>query len=344
MIKTDQLLPHEMSDLRGDLEKLILYSASKATWAKHCSAWRLYSKFCQIYNVKFDLPITAKYARAFATWAVSKRKLKDTTVKSYISSLNVAHVLSNFSNTNLNSDPCVKFALKGAENINCSSGVCKKDRLPMNIHLLKILRHRISELSWSPFAKQVFWTACTVCFFTSCRMGELVPTNEKSFDPATTLLWGNVRKMDETEFTLFIPYSKTTGFKGKIVDVFEIDSDKNCPAAALRRLWKMAVDTKGFSVNKPVFSFSSGKNLTKKQINLWLSTLLDDFVDSNHKITGHSFRAGIPSTLASFPDEYSVKIIKEWGMWESNCYKLYTKQEREGKRTLFERIVTSMYS
>ena len=67
-------------------------------------------------------------------------------------------------------------------------------------------------------------------------MGELVPTNEKSFDPATTLLWGNVRKMDETEFTLFIPYSKTTGFKGKIVDVFEIDSDKNCPAAALRRL------------------------------------------------------------------------------------------------------------
>ena len=132
--------------------------------------------------------------------------------------------------------------------------------------------------------------------------------------------------MDETEFTLFIPYSKTKGFKGKIVDVFEIDSDKNCPAAALRRLWKMAIDTKGFSVNKPVFSFSSGKNLTKKQINLWLSTLLDDFVDSNHKITGHSFRAGIPSTLASFPDEYSVKIIKEWGMWESNCYKLYTKQ------------------
>ena len=86
----------------------------------------------------------------------------------------------------------------------------------------------------------------------------------------------------------------------------------------------MAIDTKGFSVNKPVFSFSSGKNLTKKQINLWLSTLLDDFVDSNHKITGHSFRAGIPSTLASFPDEYSVKIIKEWGMWESNCYKLYS--------------------
>ena len=139
MIKTDRLIPNEISDLRGDLEKLLLYSASKATWAKHCAAWKLYDEFCQIYNVRFKLPITVKYARAFATWAVSKRGLKDTTVKSYISSLNVAHVLSNSSNTNLNSDPCVKFALKGAENIRCTSGLCKRDRLPMNIHLLNIL-------------------------------------------------------------------------------------------------------------------------------------------------------------------------------------------------------------
>ena len=57
MIKTDWLLPNEMLDLRGDLEKLILYSASKATWAKHCSAWKLYDKFCQIYNIRFELPI-----------------------------------------------------------------------------------------------------------------------------------------------------------------------------------------------------------------------------------------------------------------------------------------------
>ena len=41
MIKTDQLLPREMSALRPNLEKLILYSASEATWAKHCSAWNL---------------------------------------------------------------------------------------------------------------------------------------------------------------------------------------------------------------------------------------------------------------------------------------------------------------
>ena len=31
MISTNKLIPHEMSDLRSDLEKLLLYSASKAT-------------------------------------------------------------------------------------------------------------------------------------------------------------------------------------------------------------------------------------------------------------------------------------------------------------------------
>ena len=343
MISTNKLIPHEMSDLRSDLEKLLLYSASKATWAKHCSAWKLYDEFCQFYNVKFELPVSIGYARAFATWAVSKRKLKNTTVKSYLSSLNVAHTLSGSFSSNLNSDPCVKLAMRGAENIANVNGTCKTDRLPMNIHLLNILRHRISELPWSPFSKQIFWTACTLCFFTSCRMGELVPSQERNFDASTTLLWDNVREINNTEFIMFVPYSKTTGFKGKIVDIFEIKGDKNCPAAAIRKLRKMMREKTDFKSNVPVFSFHSGKNLTKKQINLWLSSLLEDFVDSNHKITGHSFRAGIPSTLACFPEEFPNNVIKTWGMWESNSYKLYIKHEREGKRALFEKIVKCLY-
>ena len=184
----------------------------------------------------------------------------------------------------------------------------KVDRLPMNIHLLNVLRHRISELNWSPYSKQVFWTACTVCFFMSSRMGELVPNKENSFNPITTLTWGNVRHIDDNEFILFIPYSKTTSFRGKVVDIFEIKGNKNCPAAALRRVQKLTVSSGGYNDKKPVFSFSSGKN------------------------------------LAYFPEDYSVNIVKEWGMWESDSYTLYTKRERKGKRALFSRIVKSLYS
>ena len=165
MINANNLIPWEMSSLHCDLEKLVLYSVSKQTWAKHSSAWKLYSEFCDCFGTKFSLPIDTKFARDFATWAIATRKLKSSTVKSYLSSLNFAHTLSGIENLNLNSDAAIKLILKGAENSYDLAYRCKPDRLPMNIHLLEILRHRIGNLGWSDFLKQVFWTACTLCFF-----------------------------------------------------------------------------------------------------------------------------------------------------------------------------------
>ena len=139
-------------------------------------------------------------------------------------------------------------------------------------------------------------------------MGELLSSHENSFDSATTLVWENVNFVDSNEVLIHIPYSKTTGFKGKMIDIFEIKGNKNCPAAALRRVQKFTVSSGGYNDKKPVFSFSSGKN------------------------------------LAYFPEDYSVNIVKEWGMWESDSYTLYTKREWKGKRALFSRIVKSLYS
>ena len=103
-------------------------------------------------------------------------------------------------------------------------------------------------------------------------MGELVPTYEKSFDPSTTLRWENVKFLENGEILMFIPYSKSTGYKGKVVDVFKIENDKNCPAASLHRLKCMVEKNGYFSKNKPIFSFPSGKNLTKKKLNFKLGS------------------------------------------------------------------------
>ena len=103
-------------------------------------------------------------------------------------------------------------------------------------------------------------------------MGELVPTYEKSFDPSTTLRCENVKFLENGEILMFIPYSKSTGYKGKVVDVFKIENDKNCPAASLHRLKCMVEKNGYFSKNKPIFSFPSGKNLTKKKLNFKLGS------------------------------------------------------------------------
>ena len=91
VLKSRELLPAETSSLCKDFEKLILYSATKQTWGKHCSAWKLFNDFCITYKIRNDLPINVKVARAFVTWAIAKKNLKSSTVKSYVSSLNIAH-------------------------------------------------------------------------------------------------------------------------------------------------------------------------------------------------------------------------------------------------------------
>ena len=214
----------------------------------------------------------------------------------------------------------------------------------MNIHLLNILGHRIAQLEWADFSKQIVWTACVVSFFSSCRMGELLPSHEKSIDPLTTLTWSKVNFINKKEIAIFVPYTKTTGFKGKIIDIFEVNIEDICPAAALVKLKNMA-ETRGLAKPfVPVFSFKKDSFLTRKKLNSYLATLLADFVDPYHKITGHSFRAAIPSTQAISSGINSANDIKDWGSWTSDCYLLHTKQESEKRKVLFSRIVKCMYS
>ena len=70
-IKSNLLLPKEMSSLCYSFENLLINSISKQMWAKHSSAWNLYKEFCFCFNTKFELPISVQYVRAFSTWAVT---------------------------------------------------------------------------------------------------------------------------------------------------------------------------------------------------------------------------------------------------------------------------------
>ena len=90
VLRADRLIPDKMSSLCCAMEKLIVNSVCRQTWAKHCSAWTLYKSFCHTFNKNFELPVPIKNVRAFTTWAITERNLKSATVKSYISSLNTA--------------------------------------------------------------------------------------------------------------------------------------------------------------------------------------------------------------------------------------------------------------
>ena len=161
-----------------------------------------------------------------------------------MSSLNTAHIISNSTSPNLCSDGCIKLVIKGAKSSVDQCSGSRPSRIPMSYDLLVILGHKINALNWGNFSKQVFWTACTTSFFSSCRMGEILPHLENSFDPNTTVLWKNVVFTDEKDKTIFIPYSKTTGFKGKFIDIYPIKGNNICPSASLYKFTGLPVRQK----------------------------------------------------------------------------------------------------
>ena len=310
VISSEVLLPTEADNLISKFENLVLHSSTNSTWKKHNSAWNSYKKFSCISEM--DLPLKIENVRAYVTWALTDGHLKPSTVESYLSSISLAHSLAGFNTENFAKDKCIQLLLKGSENVFYLSNEITPSRLAMNIHLLKLLSHRINATGWEPMSKQIVWTACTVCFYCSCRMGEILSENKSNFDPKTTLKWQDIRFLEENEIIMYVPYTKTTGLKGAVMNIFPTN-DTTCPVAALTTLKTMRKKCNSFDPKKPVFQFKSGIFLTVKTMNELLEKLLKDFNSGKQKISCHSFRAAIPSAIASHPDKITVEDVKEWG-------------------------------
>jgi hypothetical protein len=96
-------------------------------------------------------------------------------------------------------------------------------------------------------------------------------------------------------------------------------------------------------LNKPVFTLSNRSLLTVKAVNDTLFKLLEPLIGGDASlITGHSFRAALPSVMASCPDIASQEDIQKWGRWSSDSYLLYTRLKMRQKKLIFAKIVSAL--
>jgi hypothetical protein len=227
--------------------------------------------------------------------------------------------------------------LKGAKNMQMVEPPTKSNnRRVMTIHLLRLIGHKLRRTGWSESSQQTVWAACTVAFFTSARMGELLSTAEAHHDPTTTLTWACVQCRPDGSFLLHVRLPKSGQKEGEFLDVFPYDQHGCCPAAALRRHAELRRAAGGGGLSEPVFTFRSGKHLTMEGLNRILRQLLADVVDwSRHSISCHSFRAGVPSALAKHPHLMTSDDVKGWGRWSSDAYQRYTRLKVDQKRSIF---------
>ena len=112
-------------------------------------------------NVNLVWPLGVDSVCNFIAWATGEKKLKASTVKSYLSSLNFYHQLRGWG-FQASSNTIVKAMLRGASNLELYRGLAKPAKKVMTLALLKILGHQISKLDWSARDKQVVWAAFTV--------------------------------------------------------------------------------------------------------------------------------------------------------------------------------------
>jgi hypothetical protein len=186
----------------------------------------------------------------------------------------------------------------------------------------------------------VVWTAYTVAFFGTLRLGEILHHSETFFDPLACLLWDCVKFLECGSILIHLRFPKSDSKEGDFVDIFPFPGC--CPVEALIGL----VDSRpGVSKKAPVFQFSSGKLLTVAKFTAIVRSLLARHLGpKNELVSAHSFRGAIPSILSKFPDVVSSTDICNWGRWRSSAFQDYTRLKQKQKLTLFQKVVKAINS
>jgi hypothetical protein len=286
----------------------------------------------------FQWPLSEQIIADFIYYTVHVKNLQHSTIKSYISSLALYQNLRNLDSSNCTSLH-TKLLLQGVRNLEIYKENKKETRKAMSYPMLKILCHQIACTNWPNYNKQVIWAVMCVAFFGSMRLGELLSSRRDCFNPHETLLWENL-KFFESSVIITVKVPKSKNKQGEYIDIFENPDGRFCPVMALKALKKA---TANFNSKSPVFTFENGSYLTKEILNSTMHALLHPILGQKaYQYSGHSFRAGLPSALASFPDLVEDEQVKSWGRWKSNSFKLYTRLKTSQKKFLFDKILVAL--
>lgn len=333
-------LPNLPPLLATQAASLIGASLATGSWKKYECGWKAFDAFENFSRKRFTWPLDREAILGFTTWCVHIRKLQPSSAASYLSALAAAHKLKGLARP---ASLEVGFTcLKGATNLQAAAPPKPgPSRRAMSLPLLKVIGHKLANPVINQIDAQSIWAACLVAFFTSARMGELLAASEASFDPSSTLKWGDVKFRPDGSALLLINIAKSG--QAEFLDVFPFPGQGCCPMAALSRQKSLQAKAGLLSLESPVFRMRDGTNLTLNTLNRQLKVLLVGLIDqSRDAISCHSFRAGVASTLNRFPHLASSEDIKGWGRWDSECYTRYARLNIEKKRAIFQKIAQAL--
>jgi hypothetical protein len=179
-------LPSETASALSELRNM---GISNSTWSTYKTARTMIPK-CQIETkVDLSIPFDKRKTLIFIDWLVRVRKLKGSTINSYLAGVRQLHVVKGLDPPNIRSS-LVKLVLKGIEN---RDGIQKRSRtkvgrLPMTMNMMLLFKNTIANSDIGKTDKKLLWAVATVAFAGAFRIGEILSKHESTFDPDFTLL------------------------------------------------------------------------------------------------------------------------------------------------------------
>ena len=326
------------SNIAGNAS-LISAAYSSASWRCMNTAWNIWKKFCSANNLNPNINQSSKTGTKFVEWLILTKKLKISSIESYLSSVATILKLKDL-NFNIFDSFIANTVLKGGKILELKNFNFKPSRKVMTLDILKIIGHEIVNSDWASDSKRIFWTSCCTMFFGSFRISELLSVSDSNFDPLSCLLWKDV-KFKKDSIIIHVKVPKSRNPEGDFIDLFRFDVNSCCPVRALMGL-KNHSALSSFP-DKPVFSFDSGKLLTPLNFNNTIRSLLRPHLGNiAEEYSSHSFRAAIPSALAKLPNLASEDEIKCWGRWESDAFKRYTRLRLDQRLAIHKKVTTAL--
>jgi hypothetical protein len=268
------------------------------------------------------------------------RRVSPSTIRQYISGLKTMHHILDQSVSAFES-PLLRYVVGGFENQYKSWSLETSTRRVFTFPMLQLLAEALSRAKLPPIDAQCIYTAATTSVWSSCRMGDLLTDGHKSnFEKLLT--WERTQ-FKEGQIILYFAHPKTARREnGTVRDVFLYPNPLFCPVDNLKKLAIMQ-KALGRGPNRHIFTMSNNYTLSMSRMNKSLKTLLMPYLDQSlGSVSCHSFRATLPSLMASRPGVFTTEETMLQGDWTSGCFNLYTRQQGVGRMLTHRKIVAEL--
>jgi len=196
--------------------------------------------------------------------------------------------------------------------IHRQQGDNQRIRQPITLNILRTLKEKLRESTYTFAEKLMLWAAFTIAFYGFMRVSEYV-----------NLCWCDVTCSEDC-ISIVLHQSKTDPFRhGHTIQIYKTNSS-TCPHKALIH-YKTVVSNANTSPDAFIFQAGRFNPLSRAMITSVIRQLLSNAGLNHMEFASHSFRIGAATTAAAAG--LPAWMIKSLGRWSSNAYLSYIHRQ-----------------